>query len=546
MKNNHIKKQVKKLAKQKMYEDIYVIYGRKWFLKYVPKKYQKADRKKLWKEGKFLDIYNKYGSIDYEEIQEKEIENETGKEPTIGQIIKIWCKRALRIILLSGLMTDTALGIARGVGTDNIIEENGQKYAKEIENYQKEIQEYAKTINQKKYTDLEIFMKLMKDMYETTRGYGQPEIDAQGYYGMDMQEGGIGVCRNIADNIADKLNAINPDYNARSITCISNYSNIEYNNMENKIVMDDNTTLILQGNETRWYDDKGQLIKIKTKEDDREVEQEYENGNIVRTKITYQDGNAEIIETYEDDRLKYKNILTDKEYISEGYDEAGNASWKQVADKTKEITTYYNDGEKYQQIIQEKNRQTTITYENEEIVSKEEEELEEYDNIYLKLKQSKKLRESTTTITNHAVVIADVEKDNATIILDPTNGTIGTYKDGNIVIFNETEEKDPIKRSFLGDLLYSGTENFIEFPKEWLQSFLNPSISVEELEKKYGVEAQNKALTKIEKEEKQKSFMEEIKYEGKIGESQAKENEDVYNITTGKARIFGEEYDITK
>ena len=229
MKNNHIKKQVKKLAKQKMYEDIYVIYGRKWFLKYVPKKYQKADRKKLWKEGKFLDIYNKYGSIDYEEIQEKEIENETGKEPTIGQIIKIWCKRALRIILLSGLMTDTALGIARGVGTDNIIEENGQKYAKEIENYQKEIQEYAKTINQKKYTDLEIFMKLMKDMYETTRGYGQPEIDAQGYYGMDMQEGGIGVCRNIADNIADKLNAINPDYNARSITCISNYSNIEYN-----------------------------------------------------------------------------------------------------------------------------------------------------------------------------------------------------------------------------------------------------------------------------------------------------------------------------
>ena len=45
MKNNHIKKQVKKLAKQKKYEDIYVIYGRKWFLKYVPKKYQKADKK---------------------------------------------------------------------------------------------------------------------------------------------------------------------------------------------------------------------------------------------------------------------------------------------------------------------------------------------------------------------------------------------------------------------------------------------------------------------------------------------------------------------
>ena len=68
MKNNHIKKQVKKLAKQKKYEDIYVIYGRKWFLKYTPKKYQKADRLKLKIEGKFLDIYNKYGSIDYEDI----------------------------------------------------------------------------------------------------------------------------------------------------------------------------------------------------------------------------------------------------------------------------------------------------------------------------------------------------------------------------------------------------------------------------------------------------------------------------------------------
>lgn len=546
MKNNHIKKQVKKLAKQKKYEDIYVIYGRKWFLKYTPKKYQKADRLKLKIEGKFLDIYNKYGSIDYEDIQEKEIKNETGKEPTIGQKIKIWYKSALRIILLSGLMTDTALGIARGVGTDNIIEENGQKYVEEIENYQKEIQEYAKTINQKTYTDLEIFMKLMKDMYETTRGYGQPKIDAQGYYGMDMQEGGIGVCRNIADNMADKLNAINPHYNARTIVVTSNYSNIEYNNIENKIVLNENITLIQKGNETRWYDDNGQLMKIITKEDGREVEQEYENGNIVRTKITYQDGDAEIIETYEDDRLKYKNILTDKEYISEGYDEAGNVSWKQVADKTKEITTYYNDGEKYQQIIQEKNKQTTIIYENGEMVSKEEMPLEEYNNIYITLKQAEKLRKSTANIPDHVVVIADVEKDNVTIILDPTNGTIGIYKNGKIIIFNETEEKEPIKRSFSDDIIYSGTENFIKFPKEWLQSFLNPSISIEELEKKYGVEAQNKALAKIEKEEKQKSFMEEIKYEGKIGEDQAKENEDVYNITTGKARIFGEEYDITK
>ena len=63
MENKNIKRQVKKLVQQKKYEDVYVIYGRKWFKKYVPKRYQKQDRKKLWREGKFLDIYNKYGKL---------------------------------------------------------------------------------------------------------------------------------------------------------------------------------------------------------------------------------------------------------------------------------------------------------------------------------------------------------------------------------------------------------------------------------------------------------------------------------------------------
>ena len=57
MENKNIKKQVKKLAKQKKYNDIYVIYGQKWFKKYTPEEWQKKDKEKLRKEGKFIDIY---------------------------------------------------------------------------------------------------------------------------------------------------------------------------------------------------------------------------------------------------------------------------------------------------------------------------------------------------------------------------------------------------------------------------------------------------------------------------------------------------------
>ncbi len=549
MENKNIKRQVKKLVQQKKYEDVYVIYGRKWFKKYVPKRYQKQDRKKLWREGKFLDIYNKYGKLIEEEVKEIDIEMETGKELAKRQKIKILCRETLNValstILVSVLGLSTAKKIIEGVYIDNQINKNHKKYEKEIEAYEKEIKTYAKNINQKNYTDLEIFIKLMKDIYQTTRGYGTPETDVKGYYGMDMQEGGIGVCRNIADNMADKLNEINPDYNARSIGVISNYSDIEYNNIIQKTNLDGGMLLINRGNEARLYDDSGELVKIATKESDREVIQKYENGKIVSKEISFQEDNVEIEETYEENRLTYRRISKDNEFIQEAYNEDGSKAWENISDKDKIVTMHYTDGELSTKVIEEEDKRTTFSYRNGEMIAKTEQESEEYYNCYLFNQKNKKEKDSIEakreTTPNHVVVIADVEADNATIILDPTNCTIGTYKDGDIIMFNETEDKEPIKRTFTGDVLYSGTENFIEYPKEWIQSFLDPLISVEELEAKYGVEAQNKALAKIEKEDKKKSFKDEIKFEG-----QMTGNEIVYNVTEGKANIFGKDYDLTK
>ena len=58
----------------------------------------------------------------------------------------------------------------------------------------------------------------MDDMWENIDGYGEPKIDSVFFPRLDMTEGGVGVCRNMADDVTAKLNAINPEYNARNLT----------------------------------------------------------------------------------------------------------------------------------------------------------------------------------------------------------------------------------------------------------------------------------------------------------------------------------------
>ena len=61
-------------------------------------------------------------------------------------------------------------------------------------------------------------MKVMDDMWSRMKGYGEPEIDAYGFYELDTgRDDGVGVCRNIAPDFAKKMNEINPNFNARTI-----------------------------------------------------------------------------------------------------------------------------------------------------------------------------------------------------------------------------------------------------------------------------------------------------------------------------------------
>lgn len=205
MKEKEIKKQVKLLAKQKKFEQIYLEYGPKYFRKYVSRKYKKEDIKKLRKEGKFLDIYTKYGEDYWEDIWGKDAKEELGRELTKKEKffnkdflhILVKCIKYMRSYFIGIMAVASVTPLLIASGQEEMEEaKNAKKYAKEIDEYEKAIKEYAKKFDIHSQSDMEIIMRTMKDMHDTIKGYGQPKLDIMGYQGIDvMYEGGVGICR---------------------------------------------------------------------------------------------------------------------------------------------------------------------------------------------------------------------------------------------------------------------------------------------------------------------------------------------------------------
>lgn len=107
-------------------------------------------------------------------------------------------------------------------------------------------------------TDLQTVMKVMDDMWENIDGYGEPKIDSVVFPRLDMTEGGVGVCRNMADDVTAKLNAINPEYNARNLTVYLDSEELtsEGFSMANieRTILQDNETVVDQDNENQDQD----------------------------------------------------------------------------------------------------------------------------------------------------------------------------------------------------------------------------------------------------------------------------------------------------
>lgn len=248
-------KDIMNLRKSKEYDKIFEVYGQTIFKLAVPRKHQKAEVKELFEKGRWEDIYRKYGENTYNKyiykMQEQEIYNETGSKPKsiLNRIKNVFVHRIAPVMLSTALLTPPVAGGTLDFMSKQEKAKNATEYAEEIEGYNKKINEYAKEIQSMNLDDLQIFMKVMSDMWSEIDGYATAETEPLGFSRLALYIDKVGVCRNFADDITAKLNAINPEYNARNIVV---YMSGEEYNLAN---IDRN---IIETNETVAGEDKEQ------------------------------------------------------------------------------------------------------------------------------------------------------------------------------------------------------------------------------------------------------------------------------------------------
>ena len=350
------------LLENKKYDEIFEAYGQRIYNLVVPKSYKKKDLKKLVKSGRAEDIYRKYGDFKYRwhlnKMRQIDVYNETGSKFKSGMNrVKNIIKRRIAPILISLHITLSGLegGIALLFGKEYEDEknENTTQYSESIKEYEENTKRYAKKINNMNLTHIQIFAKLMKDMWNEIDGYGKPKEDITGYLRLSIQNEGIGVCRNFADHIATQLNAINSKYNARIVA----------------VYMDMN--------------------------------KQYRRADIERNSVEN----------------------------NETVDAENNFDFKPFSG-------------------------------------------------------------------NHAVTAVDIPDKNITLIIDPTNPSLGVFKNGKIYMFSSQDGKG-LQTKEIGQAVMGGIISILDIDGTIIKSFLPSEQSLEELEEEFGIDALNKALVEV-------------------------------------------------
>ena len=234
-----IRAKIKELKAQGKYEEIFSQYGRTAYSLYVPRKYKKQDLKSLKKEERYEDIYQKYGENEYNKLligaMYKEIKAERGLLPAIAWRSKEHFSNFLKksgIVALSAATTLTGT-MAYSQGAD--IRENAEKYKTEIQTYQEHIEDYTKKVSAAHLDDIQTIMEVMDNMWGNIQGYGTPEKNISGFLELDLDgQDGIGVCRNMASDVARKLEKLG--YNARTLTVYMEDGNYVPANIERTVV----------------------------------------------------------------------------------------------------------------------------------------------------------------------------------------------------------------------------------------------------------------------------------------------------------------------
>lgn len=359
------------------YDEVYRLYGRKAYMRYVPKKIRSQNFEKKIEEGNYEAVLDIYGEKKFRDILDQARKNDVEHETkTFRQRVAGMIRYVLPIktkkLLTRGVIPITLATIAAPgalLATSGTIEKNKEKkeYKTEIEEYLDDVEVYGNKYKQSNFTTLQAMMKVTSDMWERIDGYGAPKLNLIEYAGIDVSKNlGVGVCRNMADDCARRLNAIDENYNARTLVVV------------------------------------------------------HEKGEYIRANIP----------------LK----------------------------KVKE----------------EKAKQDAKV----EIVN---------NNIDNFLDSIKKV------VGDHVVVLVDDNKNDVTLVFDPTNAAVGLFHNGKISMFNSGKEHPlEMKITPYGESRYGLGKALIEYPNDLLSSLgMYPNEKMEKLESEYGVEAQNRAIDEI-------------------------------------------------
>ena len=179
----------------------------------------------LLKSKNYDEIYKRYGKFMYKLFEisriSQEVKYEGGtKFDDLKQIIDVHLKEIFYFCVI--YLTYLFLAMPNDVQKDIKATARSENIDK-ISEYEKYVDDYLESNDFTGLSDLEIFMKLMQYEHQEML-YGTPKQEITGYYRVQMLDG-KGVCRNIADDLAYRLNLINPEYNAKMICVNSSYGN---------------------------------------------------------------------------------------------------------------------------------------------------------------------------------------------------------------------------------------------------------------------------------------------------------------------------------
>lgn len=113
---------------------------------------------------------------------------------------------------------------------------------------------------------------------------------------------------------------------------------------------------------------------------------------------------------------------------------------------------------------------------------------------------SKILNTSINFIGNHVVTAIDLPNENMTLILDPTNPSIGVFKNGKIHMFS-TNDGTGLSPRPISNIIFKG-DSVVDVSSDIVQTFLPTDKSIEELKEIYGPKALNDVLKEVEEIEK--------------------------------------------